>query len=77
MFSEQLEEKRAQVSTGERVMIAPFSVTLSRHDLKLDRDKTNTLQINVGFLCNQTCRHCHLNAGPIVRKTWNRELLKR
>ncbi len=22
------------------------------------------MQINLGFLCNQTCQHCHLNAGP-------------
>lgn len=64
MFAEQIDEERAQFSTEERAVITPFSVTLSRHDLKLDRDKTNTLQINVGFLCNQTCRHCHLNAGP-------------
>ncbi|NIP87714.1 MAG: radical SAM protein, partial [Gammaproteobacteria bacterium] len=21
-------------------------------------------QINVGKLCNQTCRHCHVDAGP-------------
>lgn len=64
MFAEQLEEKRVQISTEERATITPFSVTLAHHELKLDREKTNTLQINVGFLCNQTCRHCHLNAGP-------------
>src|SRR6185437_11166200 len=23
-----------------------------------------TLQINVGYRCNQTCFHCHVNAGP-------------
>lgn len=23
-----------------------------------------TLQVNVGKLCNQTCRHCHVDAGP-------------
>lgn len=48
----------------EPVGMVPFSLTLSRHDLKLDRDTTRTLQVNLGFLCNQTCRHCHLNAGP-------------
>jgi len=41
-----------------------FSETLSRHDLALERDATATLQVNVGRLCNQSCRHCHLNAGP-------------
>jgi len=44
--------------------IVPFSLTLSHHVLKLDREKTRTLQVNLGFLCNQTCRHCHLDAGP-------------
>jgi len=24
----------------------------------------DVLQINVGKLCNQTCRHCHVDAGP-------------
>lgn len=41
-----------------------FSRTLSKYGLNLSRDKTDTLQINLGLLCNQTCRHCHLNAGP-------------
>ena len=44
--------------------IVPFSLTLACHDLKLDRKETRTLQVNMGFLCNQTCKHCHLNAGP-------------
>jgi radical SAM/Cys-rich protein len=44
--------------------ITPFSLTLSRHGIDLKRTETRTLQVNVGFLCNQTCRHCHLNAGP-------------
>jgi radical SAM/Cys-rich protein len=26
------------------------------------------LQINVGKLCNQTCRHCHVDAGPDRRE---------
>ncbi len=23
-----------------------------------------TLQVNLGYVCNQTCAHCHVNAGP-------------
>jgi radical SAM/Cys-rich protein len=26
--------------------------------------EVETLQVNVGKLCNQTCRHCHVDAGP-------------
>jgi len=51
-------------SSKEPGGIAPFSQTLSHHDLQLNRYNTHTLQVNLGMLCNQTCRHCHLNAGP-------------
>jgi radical SAM/Cys-rich protein len=44
--------------------VVPFKLTLAEHNLKLVRNKTQTLQINMGFLCNQTCQHCHLHAGP-------------
>ncbi len=28
------------------------------------RTALTTLQVNLGYLCNQTCVHCHVNAGP-------------
>jgi radical SAM/Cys-rich protein len=28
------------------------------------RDRLDTLQVNVGYRCNQSCVHCHVNAGP-------------
>ena len=30
----------------------------------LHRQRLETLQVNVGYLCNQSCLHCHVNAGP-------------
>lgn len=30
----------------------------------LRRGKLETLQVNLGYLCNQSCLHCHVNAGP-------------
>jgi len=30
----------------------------------LRRDRLDTLQVNVGYRCNQSCVHCHVNAGP-------------
>jgi len=44
--------------------VKPFNLVLSEHGLQLARGKTTTLQVNTGLLCNQSCRHCHLNAGP-------------
>jgi radical SAM/Cys-rich protein len=28
------------------------------------RARLDTLQVNLGYKCNQTCLHCHVNAGP-------------
>ncbi len=44
--------------------VEPFSSVLERHGLVLCRDRMETLQVNVGLHCNQSCRHCHLDAGP-------------
>ncbi len=30
----------------------------------LRRGKPDTLQVNLGYRCNQSCVHCHVNAGP-------------
>lgn len=30
----------------------------------LRRAALDTLQVNLGYRCNQTCLHCHVNAGP-------------
>lgn len=30
----------------------------------LERGALSTLQVNLGYLCNQSCTHCHVNAGP-------------
>ena len=28
------------------------------------RRSFEVLQVNLGYLCNQSCLHCHVNAGP-------------
>jgi MoaA/NifB/PqqE/SkfB family radical SAM enzyme len=30
----------------------------------LTRSRLTTLQVNLGYRCNQSCLHCHVNAGP-------------
>ena len=32
------------------------------------RTKLTTLQVNLGYLCNQSCTHCHVSAGPHRRE---------
>ncbi len=52
----------------------PFRGTLARHGLRLERAETKTLQLNLGLLCNQACRHCHLEAGPGRTELMGREI---
>ncbi|MDX8407506.1 MAG: arsenosugar biosynthesis radical SAM protein ArsS [Mariprofundaceae bacterium] len=37
------------------------------------RDTLDTLQVNLGYLCNQTCIHCHVNAGPRRKEIMQQE----
>ncbi len=41
-----------------------FQQKLAEHAMPLSRGAFQTLQINVGRKCNQTCAHCHVDAGP-------------
>jgi radical SAM/Cys-rich protein len=47
-----------------------FEQKLAAAGLSLRRGKVRTLQINVGRKCNQTCRHCHVDAAP-----WRTEMM--
>lgn len=41
----------------------------------IERQGTATLQVNLGYRCNQSCLHCHVNAGPNRREMMDEELL--
>jgi len=54
--------------------IVPFEEQMRRAGLDpLYATGITVFQINVGKLCNQTCRHCHVDAGPDRRETMSRE----
>lgn len=54
--------------------LASFSQTLDGQGVApLNACGIETLQINVGKVCNQTCRHCHVDAGPDRRESMSRE----
>jgi radical SAM/Cys-rich protein len=51
-----------------------FEAKLAAHGLELSACAVETLQVNVGKLCNQACKHCHVDASPtrtemMTRKT--------
>jgi len=39
----------------------------------IHRDRLEVLQVNLGYLCNQQCKHCHVNAGPNRKELMDRE----
>jgi len=41
----------------------------------LRRRTLETLQVNLGYRCNQSCVHCHVNAGPKRTEMMDRETL--
>lgn len=42
----------------------------------LQRDQLKTLQVNLGYRCNQSCLHCHVNAGPKRSEEMSRETVE-
>ena len=41
----------------------------------LQRRSVETLQVNLGYRCNQSCVHCHVNAGPQRTEEMARETI--
>jgi radical SAM/Cys-rich protein len=39
------------------------------------RRRLETLQVNLGYKCNQACVHCHVNAGPTRTEMMERETI--
>jgi radical SAM/Cys-rich protein len=58
-------------------MMNRFAETLAEHSVSLRRARPEILQVNVGKLCNLTCVHCHVNAGPKRKEIMTRETIDR
>jgi len=54
-----------------------FDAELHQHGLTLSRTHARVLQLNVGKLCNLTCVHCHVSAGPGRREIMTRATVDR
>lgn len=57
--------------------IAPtFKRTLQTHgQFPLKPKALEILQVNLGYMCNQTCSHCHVDAGPDRKEIMTREIM--
>ena len=43
---------------------------------KIKRDFLQTLQINIGYKCNQACSHCHVDASPSRTEMMSNDIVK-
>ena len=57
--------------------LARFEQKLDEIDLfPLKPTGIEIFQINVGYMCNMTCKHCHVDAGPDRKEIMTRETLE-
>ena len=54
-----------------------FAQKLTENSISLRRRRSEILQVNVGKVCNLTCVHCHVNAGPRRKEIMTRETIDR
>lgn len=53
-----------------------FDEKLAENNLRLTPALIDTLQVNVGKLCNQACKHCHVDASPVRTEIMPRRVVE-
>lgn len=54
-----------------------FSAALRHHEVEFSPLPITTLQLNITKLCNQVCKHCHVDASPTRKEMMSRETIDR
>lgn len=71
-----LSEVDNQLRLIEEANITPFADKLDEIGLfPLKTKALDTLQINLGKMCNQVCEHCHVDAGPDRKEIMSQEIM--
>jgi len=65
------------IHQNNAVLGKEFNNTLKEHGLIIKRETLKTLQINMGKLCNQVCKHCHVEAGPKRTEVMTKKTIER
>jgi radical SAM/Cys-rich protein len=62
--------------TGDFSLV-PFQQKLEQSDLyPLKPTQLEIFQVNIGKMCNQTCKHCHVDAGPDRKEIMTKETMQ-
>ena len=71
--------KQMQILNGEPFSngeLPSFAKKLKEiNELPLRPNTLEILQVNVGYMCNQVCAHCHVDAGPDRKEIMTRETM--
>lgn len=73
------EEQLRLLNEGSKRLkgLTPFSKKLEPLGLlPFSRNKLEIFQINVGKMCNQVCKHCHVDAGPDRKEIMTKETMQ-
>jgi radical SAM/Cys-rich protein len=76
MQSEPVQITRRDGKSVYPVSPVDFDEKLNSCGVELISAKVETLQVNVGKLCNQACKHCHVDASPKRTEIMARETIE-
>lgn len=58
--------------------VSQFNEILEKNSLQpITATTPEIIQINLGKMCNQTCKHCHVDAGPDRKEIMTRETMEK
>ena len=63
------------VQLNQMEYIPAFESRIEEH-FQYTEDNMDVLQINVGKLCNLSCKHCHVEAGPNRKEIMERDVME-
>lgn len=78
----QLSDTHTQIEILENSVCEKLKLPLFQEKMKatglfpLKPTKLEIFQVNLGYMCNQVCKHCHVDAGPDRKEIMTRETME-
>ena len=69
-----MEENRAVLLDAFKA-VPDFEKNMVNNEAKFSAKDLMILQINLGKMCNQKCKHCHVMAGPDRKEVMSKETM--
>jgi radical SAM/Cys-rich protein len=76
MKTEPVQITRRNGKSAFPASLVGFDEKLKSSGVSLVSASIDTLQVNVGKLCNQACKHCHVDASPTRTEIMSREIIE-